>query len=54
MNENKNKKIYQADDRNFPLNEMRQDLVDKWLGDDPNYKALLEYELSAIGRANKQ
>jgi hypothetical protein len=54
MNEDKNKKIYQADDRNFPLNEMRQDLIDDWLNEKPFAHALLFYELSAIERANKQ
>jgi hypothetical protein len=54
MREDKNKNIYQADDRNFPLNAMRQNLVDNWLEEVPDFKGLLEYELSVLERVNKR
>lgn len=54
MNNKKNEQIYQADDRNFPLNQMRQDLVDQWLDGVAKTKGLLEYELSAIEQSNQE
>lgn len=60
LNDIKDEFIYQAKDRGFPLNEMRQDIVDKWLNerieysDGLSYRALLFYEVDAIARAQKE
>ena len=48
MNETATNLIYYAEDRNYPLNQMHQDIVDKWLNDDEGTKGILEYELCVI------
>jgi hypothetical protein len=40
-------KIYQAEDRTLPLNEMHQKNIDNWLNGDEDFKQIIEYEINA-------
>jgi hypothetical protein len=69
MNETENKNIYYAEDRGFPLSQLRQQIIDTFLrdvifkGNFSDYtkeketvrhaKALLEYELSVVRRVEE-
>jgi hypothetical protein len=43
--------IYQAEDRASPLNQVHQKNIDKWLNGDEDFKIIIEYEISAIEKA---
>lgn len=53
MKNMKREVIYYGEDRSFPLNQMRQDLVDDWLNESENADCLLQYELYVLEKVNE-